>query len=552
MKKCILFVLVIVVHCDYLCNQDEAEKAIRELHDDLDDDDDGTISTKENNAFNDEYGISSGSISALINDKDGRVSATEFLDSWRHSEVYKWMPEDVVKWLKTPDLKLRSSAVEELSKMVLKHNISGRCFPLISSSDELLKQIGIRQHLVRRKLMLKAMDAILFGPPIYDSTLKDFALAFFMVVALVSVVWIINLRRENAKFEARLEQENERIANLDSRWKEFTDENSAPTGDTDSSSTVDQESDDERHADYGQLRELKKQKDQLIKSLDEAHKELRSFQSGRGGTGQSIQVTSELKVLMRKCYEWEKDGLKYRKEDAFKMQASAKEAYHGLERENKTFLGAIRLVHSPTKLSSFDQSIREAALALETVTAWQKDFHSRWRDIERLCSISIRERAASSRDAFRESKSSPQFSTISGSDHESTTTAVRQLTDDSPTNAPSSSRGLHHRHPRHINQLTESGRASSSGFHSNSSSNTNSRPPARNNSSISIDKNRNAGIQAFPNSIETNSISSNGSHIKTKSGSLLKPVTRFLRFSKRDKKKKENSKLASSTSVSRK
>ena len=46
MKKCILFVLVIVVHCDYLCNQDEAEKAIRELHDDLDDDDDGTISTK--------------------------------------------------------------------------------------------------------------------------------------------------------------------------------------------------------------------------------------------------------------------------------------------------------------------------------------------------------------------------------------------------------------------------------------------------------------------------------------------------------------------------
>ena len=67
-------------------------------------------------------------------------------------------------------------------------------------------------------------------------------------------------------------------------------------------------------------------------------------------------------------------------------------------------------------------------MALETVTAWQKDFHSRWRDIERLCSISIRERAASSRDAFRESKSSPQFSTISGSDHESTTTAVRQLT----------------------------------------------------------------------------------------------------------------------------
>merc|ERR1711970_850788 len=202
------------------------------------------------------------------------------------------------------------------------------------------------------------------------------------------------------------------------------------------------------------MKELKKQKEQLIKSLDEAHKELRSYQSGRGGIGENIQVTSELKVLMRKCYEWEKDGLKYRKEDAFKMQANAKEAYHGLERENKTFLGAIRLVHSPTKLSSFDQSIREAALALETVSAWQKDFSSRWRDIERLCRISIRERAASSRDAFRESKSSPQFSSFSGSDggrsrdqfdQQSTTTAVRQLTDESPESPGPSSRGLHHR-----------------------------------------------------------------------------------------------------------
>ena len=35
-----------VTATDELCNRDDAEKAIRELHDDLDDDDDGTISTK--------------------------------------------------------------------------------------------------------------------------------------------------------------------------------------------------------------------------------------------------------------------------------------------------------------------------------------------------------------------------------------------------------------------------------------------------------------------------------------------------------------------------
>ena len=57
-----------------------------------------------------------------------------------------------------------------------------------------------------------------------------------------------------------------------------------------------------------------------------------------------VNVTSELKLLMRRCYEWEKDGLKYRKEDAFKIQANAKEAYHSLERANKSFFGQIRIV----------------------------------------------------------------------------------------------------------------------------------------------------------------------------------------------------------------
>ena len=38
-----------------------------------------------------------------------------------------------------------------------------------------------------------------------------------MVVALVSIMIIFNLRRENAKFEQRLAQENEKIAKLDSR-----------------------------------------------------------------------------------------------------------------------------------------------------------------------------------------------------------------------------------------------------------------------------------------------------------------------------------------------
>merc|ERR1711990_41190 len=102
------------------------------------------------------------------------------------------------------------------------------------------------------------------------------------------------------------------------------------------------------------------------------------------------------------------------------------------------------------------------------------------------------------------------------------TTAVRQLTDESPESPGPSSRGLHHRQRQIIHQMSrdESGRASSSGFHSTSSSNINLRNqsgPIRSSSTISVDKNRNNGNTSSTanqvlNSIETNSISSTGSH----------------------------------------
>ena len=101
------------------------------------------------------------------------MTPAEFLKSWKSSDVYSWTVDDVIEWLKSPDLKLKPNAIDALSTQIKEHNISGKCFPLLSKSDQgLLKAVGVKQHLVRRKLMLKSMDAILFGPPVYDNTLK--------------------------------------------------------------------------------------------------------------------------------------------------------------------------------------------------------------------------------------------------------------------------------------------------------------------------------------------------------------------------------------------
>lgn len=85
------------------------------------------------------------------------------------------------------------------------------------------------------------MDAILFGPPVYDNTIKgnaaffygendlssdfycllitkifsDFALAFSLVMVLVLIVSIINQKRENKRIGDMLESQNHQINMVD-------------------------------------------------------------------------------------------------------------------------------------------------------------------------------------------------------------------------------------------------------------------------------------------------------------------------------------------------
>ena len=169
-------------------------KVINQLHDDLDDDDDGAISNVENRAFISEYGGPSSSIGALLDDNDGRVSKSEFLNAWRTSAVHNWTTDDVIVWLKSADLNFPTELAEKLGVLFSKAKIDGTCFPLLAKLEQtFLKQLGIKQHLVRRKIALRSMDAILFGPPVYDNTIKgkysdssELYLHYVTVVKLIS------------------------------------------------------------------------------------------------------------------------------------------------------------------------------------------------------------------------------------------------------------------------------------------------------------------------------------------------------------------------------
>ena len=100
---------------------------------------------------------------------------------------------------------------------------------------------------------------------------------------------------------------------------------------------------------------MQRENKQLRNSLDEgkgfradffskkcsAHKEIRRIQSGHTNFDH-IQITSELKTLLRRCYEYESQGLKYRTEDALKIRNEAQEAYRHLQRANQSIFASVR------------------------------------------------------------------------------------------------------------------------------------------------------------------------------------------------------------------
>ena len=59
--------------------------------------------------------------------------------------------------------------------------------------------------------MLKAMDAILFGPPVYDNTVKDFVLFLAILIAIVASVTVMQLKRQNSKIEVGFPQKSQSL-----------------------------------------------------------------------------------------------------------------------------------------------------------------------------------------------------------------------------------------------------------------------------------------------------------------------------------------------------
>ncbi|CDS35874.1 stromal interaction molecule 1 [Echinococcus multilocularis] len=182
-----------------------AFEAIADLHSQLDGDSSGGIDVSEASLFlGDKLSYPVDQFNQRdLSQEDGIISLLDLWVAWRKNPAHNWTVTETVRWL--------SEHVElpEYGDLFLQYKVDGESIPRLVSRNMkfLTDELGIKNSLHRRKLSLKAMDLILFGPPKKNlSTVaaassllvhlsKDMPLFSTLVVAIAFIITLIGLNR---------------------------------------------------------------------------------------------------------------------------------------------------------------------------------------------------------------------------------------------------------------------------------------------------------------------------------------------------------------------
>ncbi|KAL8191403.1 UNVERIFIED_CONTAM: Stromal interaction molecule 1 [Gekko kuhli] len=96
--------------------------------------------------------------------EDNLISVEDLWKAWKSSEVYNWTTEEVVQWLIT------YVELPQYEETFRKLQLTGHAMPRLAINNATMTgtvlKMADRSH--RQKLQLKALDTVLFGPPLRE------------------------------------------------------------------------------------------------------------------------------------------------------------------------------------------------------------------------------------------------------------------------------------------------------------------------------------------------------------------------------------------------
>ena len=129
-------------------------QAIKALHQQLDDDQDGTIEPSETGDFikADLKFEGDRRREKLFHNKDAEITVADLWVTWVKSEVYNWTVDQTVDWLKF------NIDLPQYAPHFINNKVDGTKLPLAASDPSFLsKKLGITNPIHKSKISLKAM-----------------------------------------------------------------------------------------------------------------------------------------------------------------------------------------------------------------------------------------------------------------------------------------------------------------------------------------------------------------------------------------------------------
>ncbi|XP_077333801.1 stromal interaction molecule 2 isoform X1 [Lithobates pipiens] len=376
-------------------------EAIRTIHKQMDDDNDGGIEVEESVDFLREdmnYKDASHKHNHLHRE-DKHITVEDLWKRWKTSEVHNWTEEETLRWLH------EFVELPQYEKTFRENSVKGTTLPRIAVNEPLFMishlKIADRSH--RQKLHLKALDVVLFGPltrPPHN-WVKDFVLTISIVIG-VGGCWFAYTQNKTSKEHIAqmmkdlegLQKAEISLLELQERLEKAQEENRTVAVEKQNleRKLMDEISDAKREAQ--RLRELREGAECELSRLKYAEEELVQVRMALKKAEKEFElrgnwsVPEALQKWLQLTHEVEVQYYNIKKQNAEMHLAIAKEEAEKIKKKRSTVFGTLHVAHS-SSLDEVDHKILEAKKALSELTTCLRERLYRWQQIEKICGFQI-------------------------------------------------------------------------------------------------------------------------------------------------------------------
>ncbi|KAF2353332.1 Stromal interaction molecule Orai1-activating region [Trinorchestia longiramus] len=381
-------------------------EAIKSLHRLLDDDKSGEIDMNESVDFlKEELTITDGYNSRqknLHNNSDRFISVQDLWHLWKRSEVHNWTVEETVQWMSD------TVGLPQYAETIVSHAINGSYLPRLTmnKSNYLGAELGIKGLSHRTKVTVKAMDAVLFGPPKVSRT-KDLLIACLITVILIGFGYVIIRNHKMRGYHNRLIMQIEDLQLEESKYRMHLRKIKEKSSDASSPDTAAEGPDSGVMGDISDISSTHEDSDGSEGRVGSSEDAPDSVDQGgcydddysqTGGSGTPPHMSdghlldrASLIHWLQVTYQKEKNVVDAKRRKAHQEFNKANDICQKLRAQGKNPLNLFSLMHG--KMDNVEKTISNARATMQGVQRDEAERQERWGEIERLLECNIRQRA---------------------------------------------------------------------------------------------------------------------------------------------------------------